>query len=82
MNMFQEETGHYSMRRILAFLFGLASMAAGLIAAIKQSEWMAIAASFGAPGVLSLGYLILTTVSDVKAIISSARGINETTRDV
>lgn len=82
MNMFQEETGHYSMRRILAFLFGLASMAAGLIAAIKQSEWMAIAASFGAPGVLSLGYLILTTVSDVKAIISSARGLNETTRDV
>ena len=77
MNMFQEESGHYSMRRILAFLFGLASMAAGLIAAIKQSEWMAIAASFGAPGMLSLGYLILTTVSDVKSIISTARGVND-----
>jgi hypothetical protein len=77
MNMFQEESGHYSMRRILAFIFGLVSCTAGIIAVVKQSEWLAIAASFGAPGVLSLGYLILTTVTDVKAIISTARGIND-----
>lgn len=77
MTMFKEESGHYSMRRVLSFLFALASISAGLVAAIKQSEWMAIAASFGAPGILSLGYLILTTVSDVKAIISTARGVND-----
>ena len=41
-----------------------------MLALVKQSDWKIVASAFGVPGVLSLGFLILTTVSDVKEIVS------------
>ena len=72
-SMFKESNGQYSMRRISAFIFVLASVSCGLISVLKQSDWKIIVASFGIPGVLALAMLICTTVSDVKEIVSAVK---------
>ena len=72
-SMFKESNGQYSMRRISAFIFVLASVSCGLISVLKQSEWMVVASAFGIPGVLALAMLICTTVSDVKEIVSAVK---------
>ena len=83
LTMFKELSGHVSMRRILSFLFALAGVSGGIIALIKQSDWKIVASAFGVPGVLSLGFLILTTVSDVKEIVSAVKAVaHETDRSV
>ena len=83
LSMFKEASGHWSMRRVSAFIFVLASVSGGLISVLKQSEWQVVAVAFGVPGVLSLCFLILTTVSDVKEIVSAVKAVtNETDRSV
>lgn len=71
--MFKEANGQYSMRRISAFIFVVSGVSAGLISVLKQSDWKIIVASFGVPGILALAMLILTTVSDVKEIVSAVK---------
>ena len=76
-SMFKEANGQWSMRRVSAFIFVLASVSGGLIAARFQSDWKVIAACFGIPGILALALLICTTVSDVKEIISAVKAVKE-----
>ena len=71
--MFKEANGMYSMRRVLSFIFVVSGVSAGLISVLKQSDWKIIVASFGVPGILALAMLILTTVSDVKEIVSAVK---------
>jgi hypothetical protein len=73
LTMFKESSGLVSMRRILSFLFAVAGVSGGILALIMQSDWKIVASAFGVPGVLSLGFLILTTVSDVKEIVSAVK---------
>jgi hypothetical protein len=73
LTMFKESSGLVSMRRILSFLFAAAGVSGGILALIMQSDWKIVASAFGVPGVLSLGFLILTTVSDVKEIVSAVK---------
>ena len=81
--MFREANGMISMRRVLSFIFALAGVSGGILALIMQSDWKIVASAFGVPGVLSLGFLILTTVSDVKEIVSAVKAVtNETDRGV
>jgi len=83
LTMFKELNGLFSMRRILSFLFAVAGVSGGMLALIKQSDWKIVASAFGVPGVLSLGFLILTTVSDVKEIVSAVKAVaHETDRSV
>lgn len=69
-SMFKESNGQYSMRRISAFIFVISGVSSGLISVLKQSDWKIVVASFGVPGILALAMLILTTVSDLKEIVS------------
>ena len=71
--MFKEANGMFSMRRVLSFIFVVSGVSAGLISVLKQSDWKIIVASFGVPGILALAMLILTTVSDVKEIVSAVK---------
>lgn len=83
LTMFKELNGLVSMRRILSFLFAVAGVSGGMLALVKQSDWKIVASAFGVPGVLSLGFLILTTVSDVKEIVSAVKAVaHETDRSV
>lgn len=83
LTMFKELNGLVSMRRILSFLFSVAGVSGGMLALVKQSDWKIVASAFGVPGVLSLGFLILTTVSDVKEIVSAVKAVaHETDRSV
>ena len=77
LTMFKELNGLVSMRRILSFLFSVAGVSGGMLALVKQSDWKIVASAFGFPGVLSLGFLILTTVSDVKEIVSAVKAVKE-----
>lgn len=78
LTMFKEADGKtWSMRRVLAFLFGCAGIAAGIIAALAEVDWKIVSACFGIPGGISFSFLILTTVSDVKEIVSIAKKVKE-----
>jgi hypothetical protein len=73
LSMFKESDGTWSMRRVLAFLFSCAGIAAGIISAFAEVDWKIVTACFGVPGLIALAFLILTTVSEVKEIVSAVR---------
>lgn len=73
---FQESGGEYSMRRILAFLFGLVSCGAGITALAVGSGWQVVACAFGVPGAIALVLLLFTTWGDVASAIGKVRGRN------
>ena len=73
LSMFKEANGQYSMRRVLSFIFALAGVSGGIISTLFQSDWKIVCASFGVPGILALAMLILTTVSDIKEIVSAVK---------
>lgn len=82
MSMFREAPtavspkGQISIRRVSAFFFGgLVGSAAGITAICMKADWKVVGVSFGIPFALLLGLLICTTVEDVKAIISAAKGV-------
>jgi hypothetical protein len=78
LTMFKEADGKtWSMRRVLAFLFGCAGLAAGIIAALAGVDWKIVTACFGVPGLLAFCFLILTTVSDVKEIAKLINKVKE-----
>ena len=69
-----KDRGVMSMRRLLAFLFAIASIVSGQTSVYNQSVWQVIAASYGAPGLLSLFFMGLTTWEDVQNIVKSVKG--------
>lgn len=73
-NVFKESSGDWSMRRLLAFLFGLASIACGAVAIHLKMDWKVIAAGSGVPGVICLLLLLFTTWDDIALIVHAVKG--------
>ena len=74
LSVFKESSGEWSMRRVLAFLFGLASIGCGIASLILNSEWQTVACAFGVPGVISILLLFFTTWTDVSAVVNAVKG--------
>lgn len=70
MNIFQEATGAYSMRRVLAFLFALASIAAGITGLFFAAQWQAAAAAAAVCAASSIILLLCTTAEDIASLVS------------
>lgn len=74
LSVFKESSGEWSMRRVLAFLFGLASIGCGIASLILNRGWQAIACAFGVPGAISILLLFFTTWTDVSAVVNAVKG--------
>lgn len=72
--VFKESDGQWSMRRVLAFLFALASIGCGITSLILKSVWQVIACAFGIPGIISIILLFFTTWADVSTVVNAVKG--------
>jgi len=72
-NIFQEEDGAFSMRRLLAFLFALVSFVAGLLCVFYRLDWKAITAAFGIPATACILMLFFTTWTDIAQVTGSIK---------
>lgn len=77
MNIFQESTGDYSIRRVLAGLFSLLACISGSSSIFFQLDWKIVAVAFGVPIVAVLVLLFFTTWGDVIETIKTVKGKNE-----
>ena len=71
---FKESSGEWSMRRLLAFLFGLAGIAAAILCILLSVEWKTVAVAVGLPLAACLVLLLFTTWADVEGIVNAAKG--------
>ncbi|MBD5414009.1 MAG: hypothetical protein HDR52_06285 [Treponema sp.] len=71
---FKESSGEWSMRRLLAFLFGLAGIVASILCIFHSIEWKTVAVAVGLPFASCLVLLLFTTWADVEGIVSAAKG--------
>lgn len=71
--VFKESTGEWSMRRVLAFLFGLAAIGCGITSLVLKSAWQIVACAFGLPGLICILLLFFTTWDDISNIVSAAK---------
>lgn len=72
-NIFQEENGAFSMRRLLAFLFALVSFVAGLLCVVYRLDWKAITAAFGIPATACILMLFFTSWTDIAQITENLK---------
>lgn len=72
-NFFSEENGALSMRRLLAFLFGITAIANSTAGLIQHADWKAIAFSAGLPLVGALLMMFFTSWSDVSSVIDAVK---------
>ncbi len=72
-NFFTESDGSLSMRRLLAFVFALASIGGGIMSIVKALPYQAICASFGIPSAVCIILLLFTTWEDIVSIINSLK---------
>jgi TM2 domain-containing membrane protein YozV len=72
--VFKESDGQWSMRRVLAFLFALASIGCGITSLILKAVWQVIACAFGIPGIISIILLFFTTWTDVSTVVNAVKG--------
>ncbi len=72
--VFKETSGEWSMRRLLAFLFGLTGLAIAVLCIVRPVEWKTAAVVVGVPFAACLVLLLFTTWADVEGIVSAAKG--------
>lgn len=72
--VFKETDGQWSMRRVLAFLFGLASIGCGITSLVLKAVWQIVACAFGVPGIICILLLFFTTWTDVSTVVSAVKG--------
>lgn len=72
-SVFKETDGEWSMRRVLAFLFGLTAIGSGITSLILRGVWQVVACAFGVPGLICLLLLFFTTWSDVSDIAKALK---------
>lgn len=72
--VFKESTGEWSMRRVLAFLFGLSSIGCGIASLVLKAVWQIVACAFGVPGAICILLLFFTTWTDVSTVVSAVKG--------
>lgn len=73
-SIFKEADGLVSMRRVLAFIFALVSVVAGLIALLSGAVWQVVLVCFGTPLLGTIILLFFTSWSDVAGVISAVKG--------
>ena len=73
LGIFKESNGDWSMRRVLAFLFGVLGLVAGTAAVSFGAVWQVVAIAYGFPILAALILLFFTTWTDVIAIINAFR---------
>ena len=61
--------GITSMRRVLAFIFGLTSVTSGILSIIHECVWQIVLIAFSAPGLLSCLMMFFTTWDDVSKVV-------------
>lgn len=73
--MFREggESPPVSMRRVLAFIFALSSVALGVLSLVKGVDWKAAIVASGLPIVACLFLLFFTTWADVAEIATALK---------
>ena len=71
---FFQENGAFSMRRLLAFIFALASIGGGVFSLAVSAAWQIVLCAFGAPMCGSILMMFFTPWQDVAQIAQSARG--------
>jgi len=76
-NIFQESSGDYSIRRVLAGVFSVLACVAGSASIFFRLGWKIVAVSFGVPIVAVLVLLFFTTWGDVIETIKTVKGKNE-----
>lgn len=72
--VFKESDGQWSMRRVLAFLFALASIGCGIAALVLKATWQIVACAFGIPGLICIILLFFTTWTDVSTVVNAVKG--------
>lgn len=68
MNIFQEASGDWSLRRVLAAVSFALAVAAGMLSIIFKLEWKIVAIAFGVPIGAALILLFFTTWADIKGL--------------
>lgn len=72
---FRGKSGQISMRRVIAFFYALAGIAAGFYCLYKDmTDWKVLAIAFGLPSLVSIILLLFTTWADLSGTIDSVRG--------
>ena len=81
----QGTSGGFSMRRLLALIFGIAAIVAGLgsigmtywtalkMTQIPDNSWLIILVSWLAPGMVSALFMFFTTWGDVAEVVEKVR---------
>ena len=69
-NFFTDENGVLSMRRLLAFIFALATIGIATACVIYKLDWKAILVAAGIPLVGTLLMMFFTTWQDISNIVS------------
>ena len=72
--VFKETDGQWSMRRVLACLFGLTAIGCETKAIVMGADWQVVACAFGVPGLLCLLLLLFTTWTDIASVVHAAKG--------
>lgn len=73
-SVFKEADGEWSMRRVLAFFFGIAAIGCGITSILLNSVWQIVACAFGVPGAICILLLFFTTWTDVSTVVSAVKG--------
>lgn len=71
---FFQHNGANSMRRLLAFLFGLAGIGTGVFALVMKAGWQSVLVSFGVPITGSLLMMFFTSWTDIAAVAKAVKG--------
>lgn len=71
--VFKESDGLWSMRRVLAFLFALASIGGGIAALVFKADWQVVACAFGIPGLICILLLFFTTWTDISTVVNAVK---------
>lgn len=73
--------GNFSMRRLLALVFGIASIASGILAIVFtfigskdiSNAWLIILIAFVAPGIISALFMFFTSWESIATVVQAAR---------
>ena len=80
LDAFRGPSGQISMRRVVAFIYAVAGIAAGFLCVLHgESDWKAISAAFGIPSLVSVVLLLFTTWGDLSRTIDAVKGNNQVT---
>ena len=73
-NFFTDENGDLSMRRLLAFIFGITSVGVCIGSVFFMNEWKTVLVGSGVPLAGSLLMMLFTSWGDVASVAKAVKG--------